>query len=141
MKHVGYYLIRPRDSLIQSIQDLSESGLSDVVDEVMWSGNEFDKGVLLPTDHELIVKLLFVDSVIREQSEEIGFDTVFNTLERSEESFDLNWSLTRIHVDMLVEEAVEDAVLSGSIPKLKNTNPRVEEFLSKVLSQLSNSSK
>ncbi|MCW8880132.1 MAG: hypothetical protein OQK51_24005, partial [Kangiellaceae bacterium] len=139
MKHVGYYLIRPRDSLIQSIQDLSESGLSDVVDEVMWSGNEFDKGVLLPTDHELIVKLLFVDSVIREQSEEIGFDTVFNTLERSEESFDLNWSLTRIHVDMLVEEAVEDAVLSGSIPKLKNTNPRVEEFLSKVLSQLSNS--
>lgn len=141
MKHIGHYLIKPRDGLVQRIQELGESGLSDVAEEIMWSGNEFDKGVLLPVDHELIVKLLFVDTIIREQSEEAGFDSIFNSLERSEECFDLNWSLTRVRVDMLVEDAIEDAFLSGSISKLKNTNPRVEKFLDNVSLQLSGANK
>ena len=135
MKHTGYFLITPRQGLVDLVNKLARGSLSDLTDPVMWSGSEFDRGILQPQDYELLVKLLFVDTLIREQSSKEEFGLVFKDITRSVESFDLFWVLKRIHLDMLADDALDDALVGGSISEIQPPNSRIEAVLRQAVAK------
>jgi hypothetical protein len=129
MKHTSHFLITPREYLGDKFNDVTDNSLSDLLDPILWSGSEVDKGELTTTDYEHLVKVLFVDTLVRERSPDNGFAEIFGTLEASEKSFDLFWNLKRVDLDWSVDDALEDAVVSGSISTIHSNNPRVKAVL------------
>lgn len=139
MKHTGYFLITPRQKLVDLINEFASNSLSDLTDPIIWSGSEFDRSILHSADYELLVKLLFIDTLIREQSSEVEFGLVFKDITRSVESFDLFWVLKRLHLDMLVNDALDDALVSGTISKIQPPNPRIEAVLKEAVAKTKSS--
>jgi hypothetical protein len=133
MKHISHFLITPRKYLNDRFNDVADNSLSDLVDPVLWSDSEVDKGEMTTTDYEHLVKVLFVDTLVRERSSENGFSDIFGDLKVSESSFDLFWNLRRIDLDWSVDDALEDAMASGSISTIDSSNPRVKAVLARRL--------
>lgn len=135
MKHVGYFLITPRLPLVERLQKAHVHELSDLSHSVMWSGNEPDKGILQHSDMEELVKILFLDALHRERGEHELFSDLFPGLTPTVEYFDSLWTLARVMLDMSIEDAMEDARITGSLDAISSGNPRVDEFLTIVRSR------
>lgn len=130
MKHTSYFLITPKAELISRLQETSDSGLVDLMEPVMWSGAEHDKSRLQHSDVELLAKILFLDTLLRERNSEVGFKKAFVDLAITENYFNSLWTLQRTQLDMSIEIAIEDAVASGTIDSIGSTgNERVDELL------------
>jgi hypothetical protein len=129
--HTGYFLITPRPELVSRIERAGGSELSDLAEARLWTAVEYDKGSLSQTDTELLVKFMFVDTVVRENESIAGYEVVFPELSLSEKAFDSNWQLTRIGLIDTVAEAVTDAIDTDSIDALIDAAPneRLKEYL------------
>lgn len=128
MKHIGYFLISPKLDLVERLQKLDVRELSDLSHPVMWSGNEPDKGLLQHSDVEELVKILFLDSLRRERGPHELFNDLFPLLRPTIAYFDSLWTLNRIRLDMSIEDAVEDALLSGGLGASPSGNAKIDEF-------------
>jgi hypothetical protein len=130
MKHTSYFLITPKPELFDRLNRSGSAALSDLSKPVMWSGDEHGKSRLLHSDVELLVKMLFLDVLRRERGRDETFNAVFKGLATTGEYFDSLWSLVRVPIDMSVEDAIADAVDSGTVDSLaKAGNERVNEVL------------
>jgi hypothetical protein len=96
----------------------------------MWSGAEHDRGVLLHTDVELLTKLLFLDVLGRERQANKAFSFVFGDLSISAEYFDRLWIIERVRVDMSVEDAISDAIETGTVQTvIEHGNERIKKVI------------
>jgi hypothetical protein len=130
MKHKAYFLISPTQELVEKVRRSGSESLCDLAESTLWSNDESDRSVLLRSDVDALVKLLFVDMVKRERSGEVAFRFLFGDMPVTTDSFDSNWGLSRIPLDMTVEDALDDAVQSGSINSmLPSGNERLDEVL------------
>ena|SRR6266851_4968885 len=131
MLHKGYFVISPKPALTARLKESGALQLSDLLQPVLWSADEPDKGLLLDSDTELLVKLLFLDTLRRERGHRDAFRVVFKNIATTEEYFDSFWSLDRTPLDMSAEDAIEDAIVGGSIDALmESSNDRIKEVLS-----------
>jgi hypothetical protein len=130
MKHLSYFLIAPREVLTDRLKKLGAKGLADLSDAVIWSGYEHDKGLLSHSDVELLTKLLFLDALNRERKSDNAFLSVFDGLSISGEYFDFLWTIKRVRVDMSVEDAISDAIETGSVQAVgEHGNDRIRDVL------------
>lgn len=129
MKHTNYFLISPKTELISRLQERA-SPLADLAQPVMWSGAEYDKSRLEPASADLLIKLLFLDTLIRERSATVDFKGIFPDTKVSESYFNSLWTLQRVQLDMSMEISIEDAIASGTIKSIRNTgNEQVDKLL------------
>lgn len=130
MKHTVYFLISPNSELVSRLRSLAGTDLSDLFQPIMWSGSEFDKTRLQHTDLDVLIKIFFLDTLLRERSSSNEFGKTFPEMTISASFFDAFWSLQRIQLDMSIEIAIEDSIESGTIHAIESTkNERVNELL------------
>lgn len=135
MKRTSYFLIIPRSTLVERLQEARVRDLSDLSRSVMWSGGEHDRSLLQHSDVEELVKVLFLDVLLRERGSHAEFANLFPMLVRTAEYFDVLWMLERVDLDMSIEDAIEDALITGSLGALSSGNARINEFLAIVKSR------
>lgn len=130
MKHTSYFLILPRPELTARFHKNNDAGGRDLMEPVLWTGSESDAGSLWHAEMDMLTKMLFLDTILRERRLEAGFDKVFPDLLITTEYFDSLWTLQRVSVDMSIEFAIRDAIETDTINSLKNTgNERFDELL------------
>lgn len=131
MRYTTFFLISPRAVLVTRLEADNGVELPSLGQSVVWSGEESDKSKLTASDYESIVKLLFLDVLKRESESVGGFDLVFFDFALSESYFDSLWTLQRVPLDMSVEIALKDSLITDTIDEVKSTsNERVQEWLS-----------
>ena len=131
MKLTQYFLIAPLPQVTERLKSNSVSPeFESIARPVLWSAGEHDKGTLSHTDLDSLVKLLFLDVLQREQGAGEKFSAVFPGFIVAESFFDLNWSATRVALDMTTEDALDDAIASRSIESWTPTgNERIDTVL------------
>lgn len=138
MRSVAYFLITPRPILIARLSTSEAAELADLRNPVLWSDIEYDKGLLLHSDFELLAKLLFLDTLRRERKSDEAFSAAFAELSISGDYFDSLWKFERILLET-VEEAISLAIEADSFQEvLENSNDRIKEALSDRVKKGSN---
>lgn len=136
MLSTNFFLITPKPALIDRLTRLGGDGLPDLRVPVMWSDVEYDRGLLQREDFELLLKLLFLDTLKRERGDDRAFSQVFGGLSISAEYFDSLWEFERVLIDSTVDDALADAVASGTMQSvLDHSNERIRRALATVNSQ------
>lgn len=123
------------------VERLRDSGaspeFSSIGRPVLWSAGAHDRSALRRGDTDTLVKLLFLDALLREQGDEPQFATVFPGFAGTEACFDSYWTLSRIPLDTTMEDSLEDAVRSGSIDSWTPTgNERLDGVLQEYRQRL-----
>lgn len=129
MQHTSYFLISPTAELARRITETGAPELADLAAPMLWSANEPDRGMLAPTELELLAKLLFVDALRRERGRHPTFESLFNGLQPGAAGFDAFFTLKRTPLDMSVEDALADALDEGTAETLANEHPRLAEYI------------
>jgi len=129
----NYFLITPKPVLADRLTKLGGEDLADLRAPVMWSDVEYDRGLLQSGDFELLVKLLFLDTLKRERGDDRAFTRVFSGLYISAEYFDSLWEFRRVLIDSTVDDAIADALASGSLQAvMEHSNERVRQALATI---------
>lgn len=130
MRYTVNYLVSPRQALIDDIERLDARGLVDIVEPLLWSALESDKTNFKPADRDALVKLLFVDMIMRERSDAPAYAQVFDGLSATLTGFDRYWTLVRVEFDTSVEDALEESFKYGDIDSMVPTGSKdLDEFL------------
>jgi hypothetical protein len=139
VKLTQYFLLTPLPVVVEYFRANAMSPeFASVAQQVLWSAGEHDRSALRREDLNALVKLLFLDSLRREQGDEEHFPSVFPDFAVTEEYFDSYWSLKRIPMDATAEDSLEDAVVSGSIESWMPTgNERLDSVLAEYKQRLS----
>ena len=136
MKHKTFFLVSPKPEFVEKVRRSGSESLSDLAESTLWSGDESDRSVLQRSDTEALVKLLFVDLVNRERSGDAAFKGVLENISMTTDFFDDHWSLSRIPLDMTVEDALEDSLQTGSIRSmLPSGSSRLDQVLVEYLAK------
>lgn len=136
MLSTNYFLITPKPVLADRLAEFGGEELADLRAPVIWEDAEYDRGLLQREDFELLVKLLFLDTLTRECTDDKAFSQVFPRLYISAEYFDALWELERALIDSTVDDAIADALASGTLQALmEHSNERVRQALGTVVSK------
>jgi hypothetical protein len=119
---------------------LSKNSISEAfsifLSPVLWTADEYDKGTLSNRDLDKLVKILFLDVLFREYQEDDFFSKIFEKFTLTEEFFETQWKLNRISIEMSVEDAINDAIISKSIDSIFPTgNINIDQILKERISK------
>jgi len=130
-----YFLISPQPELLRRAELLNASDeLKELVQSRLWSAEKPDRGILNNSDYQLLVELLFLDSIDREYSGLSGFDQLFPGFIKSKQFFNSLWQAQRIELDNSVEFALEEmAGAERSAPIDVGDNERITRYLGDFL--------
>ncbi|MBB4865766.1 hypothetical protein HNP46_004667 [Pseudomonas nitritireducens] len=130
MQRTVHFLISPNACFAERVRKTGSSELIHLAEPTLWSGQEGDVAPMQTAAMDAVVKLLFVEMTKRERQHIDEFQEEFGEIPVSIAFFDLNWTVTRIDLDMTVRDAVEDALLSGSFKAMiPSGNAMVDELL------------
>lgn len=129
MQHTSYFLISPAAELARRITEAAAPELADLAQPMLWSASEPDRGMLTPSETELLAKLLFVDALRRERGGHPEFEALFSGLQPGAAGFDAFFTLRRTPLDTSVEDALADALDAGTADTLAGEHPRLAEYL------------
>lgn len=137
MKFTQHFLITPSVDLIDRLSKNSISeAFSIFLSPVLWTADEYDKGTLSHRDLDKLVKILFLDVLFREYQEDDFFSKIFEKFTLTEEFFETQWKLNRISIEMSVEDAINDAIISKSIDSIFPTgNISIDQILKERISK------
>lgn len=137
MKFTQHFLITPSVDLIDRLSKNSISeAFSIFLSPVLWTADEYDKGTLSNRDLDKLVKILFLDVLFREYQEDDFFSKIFEKFTLTEEFFETQWKLNRISIEMSVEDAINDAIISKSIDSIFPTgNINIDQILKERISK------
>src|SRR6185312_5109577 len=128
--HKIFFLIMPEPGFVERIERSGSELLLDLARPTLWSGDESDRSVLQRSDMDTLVKLLFADLVIRERSGDVAFKDLFKNVTLTTDFFDAHWVLSRIPLDMTIEDALEDSLRSESVSSmLPSGSSRLDDVL------------
>lgn len=108
MLHPVSVLISPKPNLVSKIEAAKDADLNDMGEPSLWTAQEADRSSFRPSDREALVKLLFVDTLMRERSDAASFKQVFDGLSATIAGFDRFWTLLRFDFDTPAEDALEE---------------------------------
>lgn len=135
----NYFLITPRPVLVDRLTTFGGEELADLRARVMWSDLEYDRGLLHRADFELLVKLLFLDTLKREREDGQAFSQVFPDLSINAGYFDSLWEFERFGIESTVNDAISDAIASGTLHSvMEHANDRLRQALAREARPQSN---
>jgi hypothetical protein len=118
MRCTTFFVVSPKQDLVDSIRRVGSQELADLAMPVLWDREVGDPDFLDRVEAATLVKLLFVDALIRERSSAAGFADVFGLLNVTVADFDMRWSVGQVPLDFSVEYAISDALMTGTLDAL-----------------------